>query len=299
MAEAGQDLVAQLEAAVRSQVVSAMGDPSGELAAMGTDAILSRWFNWRDRQVEPRPRNVHESSELLCSQEASDHATELSEIKAEIVAGADLTPRLSNRAQTAYTPSAAQGPLQHRHDLDLLISDWGIHHLHLAQAPDRSGLLLFVVFRPDDAYLVQLLPHGHWSGKSLVEIIMRNWPDAGMLTRLNGAVGLTQNFADSEHQMLRQAGLSQLVEIDGAVYMARPMSLAGMAVDSTRRADQIMRTLHAWRERLSSDPLALDVLTRSNGFELSGSGAWEPYVYDREFGFREPTTTYLIRVGFL
>ena len=127
---------------------------------------------------------------------------------------------------------------------------------------------------------------------------MRNWPDAGMLTRLNGAVGLTQNFADSEHQALRQAGLSQ-VKLTVPFTWPRPMSLAGMAVDSTRRADQIMRTLHAWRERLSSDPLALDVLTRSNGFELSGSGAWEPDIYDREFGFREPTTTYLIRVGFL
>ena len=62
------------------------------------------------RQVEARvPGTSTKSSELLCSQEASDHATELSEIKAEIVAGADLTARLNNRARNRLHPDRRAG----------------------------------------------------------------------------------------------------------------------------------------------------------------------------------------------
>ena len=88
---------------------------------------------------------------------------------------------------TAYTPANARGDLKTRRDLDLLIADWGIHHLHLSPERDgrRTGDLLFAVFRPDDAYLLQILPHGNWAELSLLETIVRNWPDGALI---NGAL---------------------------------------------------------------------------------------------------------------
>jgi hypothetical protein len=300
MPEATRDLVAELEVQLRSHLISSMQDPSGELAVMRMVDLLGRWFNWRDRLVVPRARSVHESSELLASQEAQDNAQYLTQIKSEISAGYDLTQRLSTRVSSAYIPSAEQGPLHHRRDLDLLLSDWGIHHLHLVHAPQRTDLLLFVVFRPDNAYLLQLLPHGSWTDQSLVEIIIRNWPDAGLLmSQLNGAVGLSQTYTEEERQQLRQAGVSVILEIDGGVYLPRGMSMAGMAISSTMRGDQIMRALQAQREQLSSDPTALDVFIRSKGYPLAGVGVWEPYIGDGKFGFLEPTAMYRIPVGFL
>ena len=217
MSEAQQDVNAELEDQLRSRVIAAMGDPSGDLAAMRTVDVLGRWFNWQDRLISPRPRAVHDSAELLASKEAQGNAADLAQIRSEIESGADLTPRLAPRARTAYTPTSDQGPLQRRRDLDLLLSDWGIHHLHLAHAPQRSGLLLFVVFRPDDAYLLQLLPHGSWAKESLVEIIVRNWPDTGlMMGQLKGAIGLSQPISEADRQKLRGRGSRRWSRSTGA-----------------------------------------------------------------------------------
>ncbi|HTU36596.1 MAG TPA: hypothetical protein VMF35_01190 [Acidimicrobiales bacterium] len=293
-----RDVVEELETALRSHVISVMSDPSGELAAMTTANLLITWFNWRDRLVEPRPRQVHRSRELLASQEAQENAAELAEIEAGIAAGVDLTPWLSSRTSVAYTESAARGRLKHRRDLDLLISNWGIHHLHLERAPERSALLLFTVFRPDDAYLLQLLPHGRWADSSLVEIIIRNWPDESLVMgQLKGAIGLSQSYDDRELLQLREAGVTTLLPVDGGVWVVGTMSTAGTALASTVRSDAIMREIQTWQEKLSSDPYALDVFVRSRGHLVNGCGTWAPYLEDSEFGFVEHSAGLRIRIG--
>ncbi len=55
MSEAQQDVIAELEDQLRSRAIAAMGDPSGDLAAMRTVDVLGRWFNWQDRLISPRP----------------------------------------------------------------------------------------------------------------------------------------------------------------------------------------------------------------------------------------------------
>jgi hypothetical protein len=284
----GPELVGDLEDQLRSHVIAKMGDASGELTAMTTVALLTRWFNWRDRIVPRQPRTVHESKELVASPAAQDHARELAQINHEITTGVDLTPRLSNRARESYTPVHQRRGLHQRPDLDLLLSDWGIHHLHLVPAPARSDLLLFAVFRPADAYLLQLLPHGNWTDQTLIEIIVRNWPSAGLVMgSLKGGIGLAQKFSDAEHQQLRQGGVSTLMEVDGTVYIPRGMSTAGTAIDVTRRADQIMQTLQAYKSELKSDTAPLDDLVRRQDHALAHTGAWHIYLDAGEFGFVE------------
>jgi hypothetical protein len=48
----------------------------------------------------------------------------------------------------------------------------------------RAGPLLFVSFRRNDAYLVDVLAHGAWNDQRLVEIVMTNWPEAGFFFKL-------------------------------------------------------------------------------------------------------------------
>jgi hypothetical protein len=300
MPDANRDVVTELEGIVRSRLISTMSDLSGEFAAMSTVNLLGRWFNWQARQVPVRPRVVHESKELMASQEARDHATELAQIRSEISVGADLMPRLSKDAAIAYNPGSQRGPKKKEPYLDRLMSEWGIHHLHLVPAPGRSGLLLFVVFRPDDAYLLQLLPHGSWAKESLIEIILQNWPDAELtMGQLKGVTGLAQTISEEDRLKLRKAGVSTLMEVNGGVHVVGIMSTAGMSVFSTMKGDQIMRGLHGWRQKLAEDPMALDELARSNGHSLIGEGVWEPYLVDGDFGFEERAAALRVPVGHL
>ncbi len=70
-----------------------------------------------------------------------------------------------------------------------MLNAWGVHHMHLATALTRKGhvrrtkQLLFVVFHPEDAYLVDIGDHNSFHQRRVLEVIARTWPDAGILLR--------------------------------------------------------------------------------------------------------------------
>ena len=281
----GPELVEQLEAAIHRYIVGKMGDASGELAQMSLASLLIRWFNWQDRFPAARKRTVHESAELLSSQQAVTHASELATIKQEIEAGTDLTPRLSRLTNTPYVPSTQQGPLHQRADIDLLLSDWGIHHLHLGQGGARSGPLLFVVFRPNDAYLLLILEHGAWNDISLIETIARNWPDDGLLLGpLRGGLALAQHISAADRKLYRQGGVATVIDVDGKLYLPRGLTTGGTAIDVTTRSNVVMHALRQLRDVLAENPRALD---EQVGNPPGKPGDWRPCVSDDAFGFHD------------
>jgi hypothetical protein len=102
--------------------------------------------------------------------------------------------------------------LQHRSDLDLLISDWGLHHLHLTSEMEadgfvkRTGDLLFAAFTDDDAYLIGIYPHGSWALHELVEILVREWPGNSAVNASMSGVRLVGSISEEEHMQLRKGG---------------------------------------------------------------------------------------------
>jgi len=46
---------------------------------------------------------------------------------------------LSSAADTAYVPTTKRKALRQRRDLDLLLGDWGVHHLHLGLKHEPNG----------------------------------------------------------------------------------------------------------------------------------------------------------------
>ncbi len=252
---------------------------------MTLGSLLIRWLNWRDRFVPTHPRLVHKSNDLLGSPEASTHATELASIENEIRAGNDLTPRLSTRVGTAYVPSSAQNALNRRADLDLLLSDWGIHHLHLVPAPARSGPLLFVVFRPGDAYLLLIRDHTAWNDVSLIETIVRNWPNEGLVMGPVTDVQLSNIFDDADRKALRQGGVTVPVEVDGQLYVPRGLTMCGTAGDATQRSNAIMCAIQRLKREMARNPQTLDEQVAANGERVSSPGDWHPHIDDDSFGF--------------
>ena len=82
-----------------------------------------------------------------------------------------------------------QPPNRREADRDKMLAAWGIHHLHLSSAPGEGGFtargpdLLYAMFQPDDAYLLGIYTHNDWARKELVEVIVNNWPDAGLFLK--------------------------------------------------------------------------------------------------------------------
>jgi hypothetical protein len=123
-----------------------------------------RYFNAKRRIVSNKPRALHESKELCVP---SKHFGAYSDLKRLISLGGDIRPYLSRKTKDA-------------NDNDLLLNAWGIHHLHFLSK--RTEDVLFVRFTDTDAFIVQVLPHGHghadvWVNTLLIEILHKNWPE--------------------------------------------------------------------------------------------------------------------------
>jgi len=222
------DLVDELEQLMRTRVLASMPhDPTGELADQSLADLLIAYGTWLARLVPKRPREVHRAVELMASGKADEHAAVLGALVEKIERGDDLMAQLSRTVEVAYEAGAdaAGKPLARRQDRDLLIADWGIHHLHLSTTVAQHGFvertadLLFAAFALDHAYLIGIYPHGSWALKELVEVVVRNWPDVGIVHEMKGIVGLTHEYTDDERLQLRKSGITGPVEVDGKVYM--------------------------------------------------------------------------------
>ena len=284
--------VDEIEQQIRDYVLRVMPpDPSGELEASPLNSLLLTYGNWRSRFVHTQPRTVHLSSKLRASLQATEHKAALGAISAAIQAGDDLTPYLSRGIKTAYVPQAQRDKRLHRRsDLDLLISDWGLHHLHLATQLEPDGFvhrtddLLFAAFTDEDAYLIGIHPHGNWALRELVEVLVREWPDNSAVTMSVSGVTLARSVSEDEHMQLRKGGVATLMEVDGRVVMpGLGMTTAGTPVRVTLRVNKIVWALTDLRENLDARLSALDAQYPA---AEGATATWEPWVDDDTWWLR-------------
>jgi hypothetical protein len=238
-------LLLALKAACLRHVIRELPiDPTATMRQLDFRSLHQIYATWRGRVPAARPRHVHVSAELLANSDRLTYSDGLAAVLGEIARGNDLRPRTSTAIEHAYTPWTPP-PLQRRQPsqrhVDLLLADWGLHHLHLGIAPHRTRPefvtrtphVLFVAFKPDDGYLVDVAEHesdgANWAALKLLETIVRNWPDAGILMASNAALGLADgNWSDAERRALRRAGISTgVVEIDGKVGSAGGQTVSG------------------------------------------------------------------------
>jgi hypothetical protein len=247
-------------------------DPSesAELAAMRVRDLLVVYANWRSRFVDASPRNVHISAKLRANPLYVDaqFVPAVAQIQRDLRIGFDVRPYLSRLVLVGYDgvrrtkqKVANKQKLAELRDLDLLLNDWGVHHLHLStiMEPDgfveRTGPLLMAAFTPQDAYLIDIAPHGSWGDVDLLRTMVREWPDAGLMHELRGVLGLSRTHTDAEYTMLRRAGIAAFFEIDGKFFTPREsLSTGGTTFKSVRRADDLLARVADFKERFSADP---------------------------------------------
>ena len=280
-------LTKRIEQAVRKYVLAVMPrDPSGELPKQDLADLLMTFGNWRRRFVHAHPRAVQLSRELAANPSRALHQDALDAITRAVEAGEDLTPYLSRRVGKAYVPSGERpAALKRRQDLDLLLSDWDVHHLHLnTEIEDdgfvkRSGDLLFAVFHHEDAYFINLYPHLEWTQLSVIETIVRNWPDAGIVLGTISNMSLTHQHTDEERKELREGGVASILEVDGRVVMPGGITTAGTSLKVTQQVNTIMHSLYRWRQSPGSLLAEVEQKVHVAGFVMP-TGRWFPFVQD-------------------
>lgn len=145
-----------------------------EMAELGFKYEFSRslhentiiYLNAKRRIVSNKPRAIRESKELCIP---SEHSEAYDDLKRLISEGGDLQPYLSRKTKKVNANYN-----------DLLLNEWGIHHLHFI--PGGTKDVLFVRFMDTDAFVIQALSHGAdhsdvWVNTLLIEILHNNWPE--------------------------------------------------------------------------------------------------------------------------
>lgn len=213
--------------------------------------MLVRFLAWESRLVHPHPRRVLRAQGLEQSRGFRDREADVRWLLGKIAAGIAVRPHLSDDVARGYVPRPAGrkvGP-----DLDLLLFDWGIHHLHLSHEVGangfvkRGGDLLFAVFRPGTAYVLAVGGHGSWTDVGMVESAVRSWPSADLFGELKGMPS-GRGVNPHERKTLRHAGVNSTVVIDGKAYVgsvSMGLSSACTPTIASLRASRILRVLRA------------------------------------------------------
>lgn len=278
--------VEHLERAAREHILAQMpDDPSGELAAMDLAALLISYNTWRGRLIPAQPRRCHLSPQLAGSQEAVEHKSVLDAIVAKIEAGDDLKPHLSRAVLVGHDPNG-------RTDRDPMLSDYGVHHLHLSTNLDGEGFvkrtkdLLFAAFRPGDAYLIGIYQHvTDWAKEDILKTIARNWPDIGIAHELRSVIGLTWYPSDDQRLELRKGGIASApVEVDGKFFMTIGQTLAGTSMRATQTSNLVMHAFREWQEK-GDERVATILRVHEEATGLPVTGPWQIAVYNESIGY--------------
>jgi hypothetical protein len=166
-----EPLLAQLRDDIRTEVARDLPNFSNqekEFADLDSQNLLSIYMNWRHRQIHPHARTIVYSAELSQRIRTDDALytpvkSEFKELTKMIATGEDLLTRnlLSSRiVRKPYELTPNYSKLQREEDLDLLLNEQGINHLHLPGLERKRGTpILFAIFEATHAFLLDLASH--------------------------------------------------------------------------------------------------------------------------------------------
>jgi hypothetical protein len=179
------------------------------------DGKFIDWIELKNRRLPDEVWKVQKSSEILANPFSAQYAAGLHIIENNFINGR------SNRAHQSKTTDTTEYN-------DLLFNDWGIHHLHLSDQYEgafckRTSPVLFVYFRDDTAYFLDILEHGPasphvWADEHLIAVIDKNWPKISDDYLLKGALDLEAGYTPEERMKLRKAGITSLLKVRGKIF---------------------------------------------------------------------------------
>ena len=250
-----------LETSLRQYILDNLPYAKGDadwVSKMPTRKLLITFCSWSNRVISPIPRKVQTSETLEKKLPNSRFNEAVIGIVSDIEKGADLRPYQSKGIDKGIARPKSHPP--RRSDLDMMLNDWQIHHLHLGQGCKRKGFvgrtkeLLFVFFDSDTAYLIDIGIHGDWAKSELLKILMDELPEANAVIQLPMAASAS-DWAEGERKSLRSIGMSSFVIVDDRVIMPVEGGIvtSGDSLKVVDFASILWESIHifdeSWREK--------------------------------------------------
>lgn len=270
--------------------------------------LLVLYYNWCNRIIPAHPRQVMRSGKLDQNPVVIERSKVVAEVIADIAKGADLTKYLSRRIRVGFElpQNPAKKKLARLQHLDLLLNDWGIYHLHLSTNVEADGFvkrddpLLFAMFRPNKAYLLDIGTHDTFVNEALARIAIESWPADQLFVKLQGVLGLQRGspYSSDERKQLRSAGIASFIQIGSQVYSPPGgISTAGTSARAAMWSNRVMRILEHFEEDVRQDPLRIIDFIRQHGGNPSEMPEFDFAMFGSGFGVIERQSGMPIRLS--
>jgi hypothetical protein len=294
-----------LVASVRKSVLKCLPHDGSDrkvvaaLSAMEPSQLLVLYINWSNRFIRPVRRQVMTSRAFDQNPIVNERSVAVAQIINDIEQGRDLTKYLSRRLKTGFELPRNPGKknLNRLEHLDLLLNEWGIHHLHVSTIVESDGFvqrddpLLFAIFTSQRAFLIDVMGHKDFANDRLIRMVLDTWPDEGLVSELKGVMGGKSTYTKEDRAMLRSAGISTFVQIDQRVFSpGTGISTAGTSMKATSLCGRIMRTLKRFEDQVKADPNRIVALIRQHGCRPSDTPDFEFAIFQSGFGVIETTS---------
>ena len=226
-----------------NRVISRLGhEPSGDCNA---SSRLSQVFNILRNRIPPVPRTVEVATGFTCPQ---SHLNGYKQVISEIESGDCLMPRCSRQQvnKSGY--------------IDLMLLDWGIHHLHLGTDKIPKGKtkgliqghkeILFVFITNDKAYIIGIFDHSSWIKQAVLQIVHDNWPHLLEPWKLNDVLDLAVEPTDADRKSLRNAYVNSPFKIGNNFYLGPGggITSAGTGSNEILKANIVLRAADDLRD---------------------------------------------------
>lgn len=197
-------------------------------------------IEWLRRIPSRWPRRTHVSDVLGRQRILTPYEIGgIKRLRSAIERGGDLRMYLGET--TASLRERHREKLRGPAKTDLFFSDWGLLHFHLGADLSNRGLkamrtrrVLIAHVTPDDAYLIDLAPHGKghpdtWGNINYLETLQRNWPHILAKYEMKGVMPPPHEnrFTASDYIQLRQARMAAHLCIGNKVFMGPGLGISG------------------------------------------------------------------------
>jgi hypothetical protein len=261
-------------------------------------ALLALYHNWCNRLISVHPRKVMRSEPFNRRLVSAEQPDVIGKIIADIEQGVDLTRYLSRRVRVGFElpKNSTKKKLRQRQHLDLLLNEWKIHHLHLDATVEAHGFvkrgapLLFAMFLPGKAYLLDIGTHDSFADECLAHIAIETWPDEQLFLEIKGILGPRGGNAYSadDRRQLRGVGLASFIQIGDRVFMPPGgITSAGTSTQATLWSNHVMRTLKKFEEQVRENPSRIIAFIREHGGDIHEAPEFKFAIFANGFGVIE------------
>ena len=149
--------------------------------------------------------------------------------------------------------------------LDMLLNDWGIHHLHISSVVEADGFvkrddhLLLVSFKPDAAYLIDVMVHRDmtdhkWVRHHLLEVLASEWPHEGVIYEMKTPAAPNQ-LTETQRANLRGNHYNTAFSFGGRTFVPRGLMMAnGTTMEAWLYARALLNRVGEVEKTLTETP---------------------------------------------